>query len=125
MIEAGVEDRIILATPTTLIALLRAVAYGWRHEHLAQNAKEISELGRELHKRLSDMADHFARLGRNLGGAVQSYNQAMGSLEHRVLSSARKFKDLGSVSEASEIVLLDSLDHTPRERQASKLKKVG
>ena len=125
LIEAGVEDRIILATPTTLIALLRAVAYGWRHEKLAQNAKEISELGRELHKRLSDMADHFARLGKNLGGAVQSYNQAMGSLEHRVLSSARKFKELGSVSQAADIVPLDPLDHIPRELQASELKKVG
>ncbi|MBA3813913.1 MAG: DNA recombination protein RmuC [Alphaproteobacteria bacterium] len=125
LIEAGVEDRIILATPTTLIALLRAVAYGWRHEHLADNAKEISELGRELHKRLSDMADHFSRLGRQLGGAVQSYNSAMGSLEHRVLSSARRFKELGSVSEAAEIVLLDPLDQTPRELQAPELKKVG
>lgn len=125
LLEAGVEDRIILATPTTLIALLRAVAYGWRHEHLAENAKEISELGRELHKRLSDMADHFSKLGRQLGGAVQSYNSAMGSLEHRVLSSARRFKDLGSVSEAAEIVPLESLDHSPRELQAPELKKVG
>jgi DNA recombination protein RmuC len=125
LIEAGVEDRIILATPTTLIALLRAVAYGWRHEHLAENAKEISELGRELHKRLSDMADHFSRLGRQLGGAVHSYNNAMGSLEHRVLSSARKFKELGSVSQAAEIVLLDPLDQIPRELQAPELKKVG
>lgn len=125
LIEAGVEDRIILATPTTLIALLRAVAYGWRHEHLAQNAKEISELGREMHKRLSDMADHFSRLGKNLGSAIQSYNQAMGSLEHRVLSSARKFKELGSVSEAAEIVSLDPLDQTPRELQAPELKKAG
>lgn len=125
LIEAGVEDRIILATPTTLIALLRAVAYGWRHEQLAENAKEISELGRELHKRLSDMADHFARLGRQLGGAVQSYNSAMGSLEHRVLTSARRFKDLGSVSEAAEIAPLDPLDQNPRELQAPELKKVG
>lgn len=125
LIEAGVEDRIILATPTTLIALLRAVAYGWRHEHLAENAKEISELGRELHKRLSDMADHFSRLGRQLGGAVQSYNSAMGSLEHRVLSSARKFKELGSVSQAADIALLDPLDQIPRELQAPELKKVG
>jgi len=124
LIEAGVEDRIILATPTTLIALLRAVAYGWRHEHLAQNAKEISELGRELHKRISDMAEHFARLGKHLGGAVQSYNHAMGSLEHRVLSSARKFKDLGSVSQAADITSLDPLDHIPRELQAPELKKV-
>lgn len=125
LIEAGVEDRIILATPTTLIALLRAVAYGWRHEQLAENAKEISELGRELHKRLSDMADHFSKLGRQLGGAVHSYNSAMGSLEHRVLSSARRFKELGSVSEAAEIVLLDPLDQIPRELQAPELKKVG
>lgn len=125
LIEAGVEDRIILATPTTLIALLRAVAYGWRHEQLADNAKEISELGRELHKRLSDMADHFARLGKQLGGAVQSYNSAMGSLEHRVLSSARKFKELGSVSQAAEIALLDPLDQTPRELPVAELKKVG
>lgn len=125
LIEAGVEDRIILATPTTLIALLRAVAYGWRHEQLAENAREISILGKELHKRLSDMADHFSKLGRHLGGAVQSYNHAMGSLEHRVLSSARKFKELGSVSEASEIVLLNPLDHVPRELQAPELKKAG
>lgn len=125
LIEVGVEDRVILATPTTLIALLRAVAYGWRHEQLAENAKEISELGRELHKRLSDMAEHFSRMGRQLGGAVQSYNSAMGSLEHRVLSSARKFKDLGSVSQAAEITLLDPLDHTPRELQAPELKMVG
>ncbi len=125
LIEAGVEDRIILATPTTLIALLRAVAYGWRHEHLAQNAQEISDLGRELHKRLSDMADHFARLGKSLGGAVQSYNQAMGSLEHRVLASARKFKELGSTSHTAEIAPLDPLDQTPRDLQAPELKKVG
>lgn len=125
LIEAGVEDRIILSTPTTLIALLRAVAYGWRHEQLAQNAQEISDLGREMYKRLSDMADHFVKLGRNLGGAVQSYNQAMGSLEHRVLVSARKFKELGSVSHAAEIADLDHLDHTPRELQAPELKKVG
>lgn len=125
LIEAGVEDRVILATPTTLIALLRAVAYGWRHEQLAENAKEISELGRELHKRLSDMAEHFSRMGRQLGGAVQSYNSAMGSLEHRVLSSARKFKELGSVSQASEITLLDPLDQIPRELQAPELRIVG
>lgn len=71
------------------------------------------------------MADHFARLGKNLGNAVQSYNHAMGSLEHRVLSSARKFKELGSVSEAAEIIALDPLDHNPRELQAPELKKVG
>lgn len=123
LIEAGVEDRIILATPTTLIALLRAVAYGWRHEQLAQNAQEISDLGRELHKRLSDMAEHFSKLGKNLGGAVQSYNLAMGSFEHRVLVSARKFKELGSVSSAAEISPLDPLDHTPRELQALDVKK--
>ncbi|MBY0272591.1 MAG: DNA recombination protein RmuC [Alphaproteobacteria bacterium] len=125
LIEAGVEERIILATPTTLIALLRAVAYGWRHEQLAENAKEISDLGRELYKRLSDMSDHFARLGKSLGGAVQSYNQAVGSLEHRVLSSARKFKELGATSQATEITDLEPLDQMPRELQSLELKKVG
>lgn len=125
LIEAGVEERIILATPTTLIALLRAVAYGWRHEQLAENAKEISELGKELHKRLSDMAGHFARLGKNLGGAVQAYNQTVGNLEHRVLVSARRFKELGSVSQAAEIAPVEPLDHVPRDLSLSDLKQVS
>ncbi len=125
LIEVGADARVILATPTTLIALLRAVAYGWRQESLAQNAQEISELGRELHKRLSDMGEHFIKLGRNLGTAVHSYNQAMGSLESRVMVSARCFKDLGAGAAQVDINEVAQLDSIPREVQTLELKKTG
>jgi len=98
LLEQGVDQNVILATPTTLIALLRAVAYGWRQESLAENARLISETGRELHKRLTTFVGHLSKVGRSLDTSVKSYNSALSSLESRVLPSARKFESL----EASE-----------------------
>lgn len=118
LIEAGVDEKVLLATPTTLIALLRAVAYGWKQESLAENAREISELGRELYKRISDMAGHWTKVGKSLGSAVENYNRAVGSLETRVLSSARKFKELQAGAESVEIEIPLPVDQNARILQA-------
>lgn len=98
LIERGVEKRVLLAGPTTLIALLRAVAYGWQQEAMASSAVEVAKLGRELHERIISLNDRFAKLGRKLDGAVDAYNAAIGSLESRVHVSARKMAELGVAS---------------------------
>jgi DNA recombination protein RmuC len=120
LIEEGVNQQVILATPTTLIALLRAVAYGWRQETIADSAKAISELGRELYGRLATLTEHFAKVGRGLETAVRSYNETVGSLETRVLPSARKFRDQG-ISPASELAELPAVERSIRPMTAPEL----
>lgn len=94
LLDYAASRQVILATPTTLIALLRTVAHGWSHEALADRAREIHQLGRELHSRLVTMGGHLDQVGRSLDAAVGHYNQAAGSLETRVLVSARRFNEL-------------------------------
>ena len=114
LIEFGVGEKVVLATPTTLITLLRTVAYGWKQEALARKAQEISDLGRQLHDRISVLAGHWARVGKNLGEAVGAYNSAVASMETRVLVSARRFRDLKAVSDGREIDVLDPVETIPR-----------
>jgi DNA recombination protein RmuC len=113
LIEQGVLQRVIPASPTTLIALLKAINYGWNQEKLARNAQQISALGKELHDRLRNLAGHISSVGTGLDRAVESYNKAVGSLESRVLVSARKFAELGA-SVAEDIPELEPIETTAR-----------
>ncbi len=121
LIEYGAEKRVILATPTTLIALLKAIFFGWRQQKLTRNAQEISRLGRDLHDRLSTMGGHLEKLGSNLGRSVESYNAAVASLETRVMVTARKFKELEAGAPGQEIAALEQIDHVPRRLQSPEL----
>ncbi len=113
LIEFAMQERVIISTPTILLALLHTTALGWRQENLAENAKHIIKMGQELYKRLSDMTLHISQLGKNINSAVQSYNSTIASLESRVLVSARKFKDL-EIHEKN-IIELSSIEENIRE----------
>jgi DNA recombination protein RmuC len=119
LLEYGVEQRVIPASPTTLIALLRAAAYGWRQERLAENAEQISELGRQLHERLGTLTGHLDKVGRSLDRAVTSYNSAIGSFESRVLVTARRFKELGAAGD--ELPEAEPVDQRSRSLETGEL----
>jgi DNA recombination protein RmuC len=120
LIEQGVNQRVILATPTTLIAVLRAVAYGWRQEQLAENAQRIADLGKDLYERMGTMAGHIEDIGGDLNKAVGSYNKVVGSLERMVLPAARRFKELG-VGGNKQIPELNPVDNVPRQLSSTAL----
>lgn len=120
LLEFSMSKGVMLASPLTLIALLRAVSYGWQQETIARNAQEISELGRNLYDRIAKLAEHFENVGRNLSRAVQSYNGAVGTLETRVLVTARRLRDKG-VTSSEEFGELETIDQTPRALGAPEL----
>lgn len=120
LLEFSMNRGVMLASPLTLIALLRAIAYGWQQETIARNAQEISDLGRQLYDRISKLAEHFDTVGRSLARSVQAYNGAVGTLESRVLVTARRLKDKG-VTAPGEFAEPETIDHTPRPLGAPEL----
>ena len=121
LIEEGVAQKVLITTPTSLIAVLRAVHYGWRQERVAESARAVSELGRELHGRMGTLVGHFMKLGRSLEGSVKAYNETVGSLESRVLVTARKLSEHGAGSGGEELPEPRQVETAPRSVQAPEL----
>jgi DNA recombination protein RmuC len=120
LIQEGVDNKVLIATPTSLIGLLKVVAYGWRQERMAESAEQVAELGRQLHKRIATMAAHFVKLGRAIDRTANTYNEAVGSLERQVLVSTRRLTDLG-VDSGKEIESPAQVDTAVRSLQAPEL----
>jgi DNA recombination protein RmuC len=118
LIDESVGQKVIVASPTTLIAVLRAAAYGWRQEKVAESARSVSELGRELHSRLGTLVGHFMKLGRSLESSVRAYNDTVGSMESRVLVTARKLSEHGAASGEDELPAPQQVETAPRSVQA-------
>ncbi|MDF2435537.1 MAG: recombination protein RmuC, partial [Mucilaginibacter sp.] len=114
LIEDAMTRRVLIATPTTLVAMMQAVAYGWQQERVAESAQAVAETGRELHSRLVKLSTLLAKLGTRLNGAVQAYNDTIGSYEARVLPGARRFADHGAVSEGRELPPLSAVSISAR-----------
>ena len=121
LFETAIRRRIVLSSPSNLIALMRTIAYGWRQEKLAESAQEVAELGRELFERIRVFGDHMGSLGKTLQQTVNHYNKGVGSLEGRLLPAARKFEDLGVVADGSAIPTLDPVELEVRKLQAEEL----
>ena len=112
--DFALQNNVIITTPTTLIALAKAVAFGWRQEEAARNAQEIAELGRTLYSRLATMADKVGQVGTSLEGSMKKYNEMVASMEARVLPAARRFKELGAGEANVEIAALEPTETAPR-----------
>ncbi|RXV66837.1 DNA recombination protein RmuC [Roseovarius sp. A46] len=123
LIEYAFERKILIASPTTLMALIKAIAYGWQQEKMAENAAEVQRLAKELYDRLSTFAEHLERVGKSLGQSVDNYNRAVGSLEGRILPSARKFEAMGVVSNQTEIGSPKSIEKETRRLTATEFTK--
>ena len=124
LIEDGMARQVVLATPTTLIALLRAVAYGWRQERVAENAQAISDLGKQLYERLKTLAEHFEDIGNSLEKAITAYNKAVGSMETRVFPAARRFRELGAAT-GEEIPVIEAIDQAARSLTSPEIEERG
>ena len=121
LFEDAVSNRVLISTPTTLIALVKAVAYGWQQEKLTENARDIAAAGRELYERVRVFGGHMAGLGQSLKQAVERYNRSVGSLEGRVLPSARRLEALGAAPDGAELEPMQPVETEPRVLQASEL----